>query len=277
MENSDKYYWHRYIEEYNAVFREIKTPANILEFGILKGDSIRWLLGKFPAANIYGADILPTQDSWPKSDRTKYFQMDQGQVGLIEKLFNTIPEKLDLIIEDGSHLPQHQKNCLIEGLKNINSGGVYILEDLHTSHPSHPYYQNYAVNSLSYFSKISLKLLGKLGFMRIKQYLIAALVKDVSYIGPFHLLLFIEKKLKENKFIEDSLLDELSKKSLFSKDEIIFLFEKISTIQIYKRTTLPLKCYNCQTSNFDYHLLRCKCGADLYSECDSISAIIRLK
>jgi hypothetical protein len=119
--------------------------------------------------------------------------------------------------------------------------------------------------------------LKKVGFKGLREFILNATSKNEKYIGPLHLLLFLEHTLNQNKLLEDSILDELSNKSLFSKDEIIFIFEKISSIQIFKRTTLPLKCYNCQTSNFDYHSLKCKCGADLYSECDSISAIIRLK
>ena len=47
----------------------------------------------------------------------------------------------DLVIEDGSHHPIHQRNCLVETLPHVREGGLYILEDIHTAHPAHALYR----------------------------------------------------------------------------------------------------------------------------------------
>ena len=127
---SDKVFWHGYLDFYENFFKGRSFPV-IAEFGLFKGDSIRWLLHRFPEARIYGADILPPQSSWPIDDRVSYFRLDQENIPEIREFLSQ--NKFDLIIEDGSHIPKHQVQCLIEGMRVLNSGGIYILEDIHTS------------------------------------------------------------------------------------------------------------------------------------------------
>jgi hypothetical protein len=277
MTNSDKNYWHRYTEEYEMVFKENNHPINILELGIFRGESIKWLIEKFPNSNIFGADILDIQEEWPRSNKVKYFHVDQGEITTIKKLFSDIAEELDLIIEDGSHRPQHQKNCFIEGIKHLTDGGIYILEDLHTSHPSHSHYQEHIIKTLPLYIQSFLSILKKIKFTSLRKLLIDKFIKNKQFFGPLHLLLYFEQKLKLNIDLEETQLIEISKNSLFSKEEILFLYEKIKFIKIYRRSTLPLKCYSCGNSNFNYNLLKCSCGADVYAESDSISAIIKTK
>jgi hypothetical protein len=47
---------------------------------------------------------------------------------------------------------------------------------------------------------------------------------------------------------------------------------------ILKRAALPLRCWQCgqSTPAFDFGSLRCQCGAPLYEEADSMSALIRV-
>jgi trans-aconitate methyltransferase len=148
LRTSDKFFWHKYVDFYEAFF-ENKNFKTIAEIGIFKGNSIRWLLERFPSAYVYGADILPMQPEWPIDNRFSFTQLDQGNVVDLRKFLNQ--EKFDLIIEDGSHIPAHQALCLIEGIKVLSPNGMYILEDIHTSHPG------YALRKSSIFSKISSK------------------------------------------------------------------------------------------------------------------------
>lgn len=240
---SDKQYWHRYLPIYLEEIEKLTNCRHILEFGVYKGDSIRWLCAQFPDAKIYGCDILPVKPEWPKSSNIEYFYVDQGNQESIQNLFKNIDKNLDLIIEDGSHLPKHQKNCLLEGLRYLSNGGLYILEDLHTSHPEHPYYKKSGRN----------------------------------YISALHLLLCLEHIISIGKELDKNLLKEISSKSLFSSDEVEEILNKVLKIRIYKRATLPYKCYSCGESNFNYHRLKCVCGADIYSCSDSITAIITTK
>ncbi len=243
LKGSDKQFWHRYIPLYEEELGKLVRCNNVLEFGVFKGESIRWLNNKFPHAEIFAADILPIQPEWPVASNIKYYYVDQGSLETIETLFNTIDKELDLVIEDGSHLPDHQRNCLMESVKHITSGGVYILEDLHTSHPEHQFYKKNGSN----------------------------------YIGSFHLLLCFEHLISTGKNLDSSTLKDISKKSLFTANEIEYLFRKISNIKIYKRATLPHRCYRCGSTDFNYHEIKCKCGIGIYSPSDSITAVITIR
>jgi hypothetical protein len=240
---SDKQYWHRYIPVYVEELSKMKQCERILEFGVFKGDSIRWLQNSYPSAQIFGCDILPVQPGWPTSEHIKYFYVDQALPASVNSIFGAIGEDLDLIIEDGSHIPEHQRNCLVEGIKHLKPQGVYILEDIHTSHPEHPYYNKIGVN----------------------------------YVGPLHLLLFIEHFKALGKSLDKNILEKFSSNSLFNPEQVEFIFNKISQIRIYKRATLPLKCYACGSSDFEYNTMKCKCGVYLYSGSDSMTAIIHIQ
>jgi hypothetical protein len=229
---TDKQYWHGYITEYEErVFSKLTNPTNILEFGVGRGGSIEWLTNRFPEAHIVGADILPMQDCWPRSDKISYYHIDQSQRLQIRSIFEDNHTSFDLIIEDGSHNPEHQVNCLVESIPWLNSGGYYILEDIHTSCTSRP------------------------------------------PLNAYHLLLafnHIRKALIPSKI--DALL---GKESYFSWQEIQYLFSNINTIHLYKRETLPSKCWSCQGNNFDYIELKCSCGEFLLPPNDSMAFILK--
>jgi predicted O-methyltransferase YrrM len=133
VNTSDKIFWHGYINFYETFFLDFH-PTKIAEIGVLNGNSIRWLQNRFPNAKIIGADILPINSNWPTHDNVSYIQMDQSKKSDVEKLFSMGP--FDLIIEDGSHIPEHQVLSLLLGITSLNRGGIYILEDIHTSHPA---------------------------------------------------------------------------------------------------------------------------------------------
>lgn len=130
LKSSDKFFWHGYIEFYEQFFKN-REFKNIAEIGVFKGNSIRWLLERFHQSKILAGDILSTQPEWPVNNRVQYVQMDQGNRQQVEDFFAT--QSFDLIIDDGSHLPQHQVMSLIAGWDSLEKNGIYILEDIHTN------------------------------------------------------------------------------------------------------------------------------------------------
>jgi len=241
--HSDKFFWHRYVDFYEGAFSELGHVSAILEFGVYKGASIRWLAERFPDARIVGCDILRQRTDWPVSRRIEYAQVDQGSVEQLRALFRRLDTPFDLIIEDGSHQFLHQRNCLVESISHLRDRGMYILEDIHVSHPSHPNYR--------------------------------ALGRD-GLIGPLHFLLAIEHFKVTGLEMDDRTIHQLGGDSVFTPEDVALLFRKIQRIDIYKRATLPHRCFYCGRSDFDYAKLSCRCGANLYGESDSISAILRV-
>lgn len=241
--DSDKSFWHRYTGFYERAFSTLGDVSSILEFGVFKGDSIRWLAERFPQARIVGCDIVPPQPSWPVSPRVGYARLDQGSVEQIRRLFEHLNTKFDLIIEDGSHKPVHQRNCLVETLSYLRPGGMYILEDIHTAHPEHPLYRE---------------------------------LKRATVVGPLHLLLALEHLQARSAALDEATVARLTGDSLFSRDDVELVFRLVRSVDIYRRATLPLRCYNCGKSAFHYGALRCECGADLYGVADSMTAVLRV-
>lgn len=241
LATSDKSFWHAYTGFYEKHFPE-EVRGSILEFGVFKGNSIRWLLAEFPDSRIYGADILPLQPEWPIDDRVTYVEMDQGDEVQISEVLKRV-DRLQLIVEDGSHVPLHQSNCLKHGLSALAPGGIYVLEDIHTSHPAHSQYKD------------------EFGDRRGQTSL--------------SVLLGVEHLLRQGKTPTPAQIDALAAGDHFNSDEVRQLFDQIGSIDFYKRTTLPTSCWRCGSSRFDYHAFKCECGVDLMSEADSMTIVIK--
>jgi hypothetical protein len=250
---SDKIYWHKYINFYEKLLP--KDATNILEIGVFKGQSIHYWREKYPNANIFGLDIVEPSEAWPKDDRITYFKADQSDSQNYHAILQSIGAPIDILIEDGSHDPYHQKISLVESLNYLKNGSIYILEDIHTAHPHHPYYKKRAGVFLGSGVKRWFK-------------------KDPDVFMPLQCLLLIEH-LKSNGKTPNDIKDTLDfKNSLFSYAEIELLFNKIKKLKFYRRNVLPDYCYACKTDNFDYTSLRCSCGTELYLGTDSMSVVL---
>ncbi|HRH51320.1 MAG TPA: hypothetical protein PLP23_21385 [Panacibacter sp.] len=255
---SDKVYWHQFDEFY---FNNIQIdPQNILEIGIAKGNSIRLLRDKYPLASIFGFDIIEQQSSWPVDDNIFYYKVDQGDMLSFRELMYRINRRFDLIIEDGSHDPLHQKISLIECLNFISEGGIYVLEDLHTAKIKHRLYIERGLKDFP---------------VKPPWFNFSNKPKNFyNYFGPLHCLLLIDFFIRKNLIAINSESVDFDK-SLFSLSEIELLLKKVKGIDFFKRLRLPYYCYNCKKSDFNFSTLKCNCGADLYSDTDSMTSIIR--
>lgn len=180
------------------------------------------------------------------------------------------------IIEDGSHFPEHQKNCLVENIQHIKNGGIYILVDIHTSHPDHFYYQRFSVQFANTIELSLLKFANR-SFGLMSTYKEKLLFKN-CFLGPLQVLLWIEHCI-HNNFKPDRQTIEavVADKSIFSVAEIQLLFSRISEINFYRRASLPDSCFLCGSTEFNYKNLLCVCGNPVYHNADSMTAIIRMR
>lgn len=245
LHESDKSFWHGFVDFYETFFHNRKIEK-IAEIGIFKGNSVRWLLDRFPSAIIYGADILSIQKVWPIDKRFIFSQLDQGDRALLENFFSQ--DLFDLIIEDGSHIPSHQVLALLEGVKRLNDGGIYILEDIHTSHRR---YDVKSIGSIEYCAQQ-------------KGNALTVLLAIMHY--------------KELGIVIDQIKAQIiSEGSLFSKEEVIFLDENLKSINFYRRNKLPQKCYACGNVDYNFSSLKCICGVEVFADADSMSFVLEKK
>lgn len=143
---TDKAYFHEFTKVYEDIFLEHRhKKLKFLEVGIWVGSSLIMWEEYFTNALIYGADKFSEEERIDISKRylegkhkdikfnsakTQTFVIDQEK----EEDLLTLPNDLDIIIEDGGHtMIQQQITLNILFRKKLKSGGIYILEDLHTS------------------------------------------------------------------------------------------------------------------------------------------------
>lgn len=234
MNASDKVFWHHYVAFYEKFFAG-RTIEKIAEIGVFRGNSIRWLLERFPQAIIHGADILPVQPEWPVDLRFNFTRLDQGDLPALRQFFTGAD--FDLIIEDGSHVPEHQALALLEGIPALRSGGLYLLEDIHTSHPAHPGSGGRRGNALT-------------------------------------ILLGIDHCIRNGLPFDAQRIRLLASGSLLDETQVRALAGCIESVELYRRTRLPDYCYRCGANDFDYSLLKCRCGVDVFADADSMTIAI---
>ena len=118
---------HNYLELMNLHLRPLREKAlKILEIGVQTDKSVKLWKEYFPNAIIYGFDIDPNCKKF-EEERIKIIIGDQSKIKSLEK----VPDDLDVIIDDGSHIESHVITSLNYLYKNkLKIGGIYLIEDM---------------------------------------------------------------------------------------------------------------------------------------------------
>jgi hypothetical protein len=130
---TDKVTHHGYHRFYPQYLEPIRLAASgMLEIGVLEQASSYLWKDYFPKAHIYGVDI---GDKVSNDPRITYLKADQSVEKDLLRVIQSIQHPVQFIIDDGSHIPQHQIatfNLFFDKL--LQPGGVYIVEDIETSY-----------------------------------------------------------------------------------------------------------------------------------------------
>lgn len=119
---------HDYLKYYERHLPD--DPKRILEIGAFKGASLRLWKEAFPKAEIVCFDLFQDPDNITKQEvESMGIIAIQGDQGYTQDL-SRIPGNFDVIIDDGSHRADHQILSLNFLWDRVNSGGVYVVEDL---------------------------------------------------------------------------------------------------------------------------------------------------
>jgi len=124
---------HGYLQIYHKFFEENKFSKKIVEIGTYMGDigSLEFLSSYFKDAVIYGVDINDYSNL--NNEKIKTLIFNQEDRDDLNKLLEIIGDDIDIIIDDGGHTMRQQQISFGHLFKSIKSGGIYIIEDLHTS------------------------------------------------------------------------------------------------------------------------------------------------
>ena len=121
---------HDYLGVYENNLRHLRDRDFVLvEIGVHQGASVRMWEQYFSRARIIGVDIKPECKQF-ESDRVEIQVGDQGNQGFLSKLAKRRPL---VVVDDGSHRWHHQINTFKTLWPHIPPGGVFVVEDIHTS------------------------------------------------------------------------------------------------------------------------------------------------
>jgi cephalosporin hydroxylase len=133
--------WHHYFDIYDRHFLKYKgTNPVILEIGVAKGGSLEmWNYYFKGECTIYGIDIDPQCKKYESEfSNVKIFIGDQSDTNFLNQIKSEVP-KVDILIDDGSHMNRHIIKSFEELYSTVTPGGTYLIEDLHTSYWSEYY------------------------------------------------------------------------------------------------------------------------------------------
>jgi len=124
--------WRGYLSTYDKYFSPIRDQSlKILEIGIYKGGSLKMWKEYFPKSIIFGIDI--NNNSIFNENRIICKQANQGSRKDLQFVVNEIGDNIDIIIDDGSHIMNHQQISLGFLFPFLKPNGFYVIEDIHTS------------------------------------------------------------------------------------------------------------------------------------------------
>jgi len=126
--------WIHYFDIYDSHFSKFrKKNITVLEFGVFQGGSLQmWKKYFGKRARIIGVDINPDCKKLEEKGVEIYIG-DQENRKFLKKLMKKIGE-VDVVIEDGGHTMRQQINTFEEVYPHVKEGGVFLIEDLHTSY-----------------------------------------------------------------------------------------------------------------------------------------------
>lgn len=130
---------HGYLPFYARYLGPLRLRRNvILEIGIgeyesrTPGGSLHVWRDYFPRSLVVGLDLHPKDvDLGP---RVRAYQGDQSSPDDLARVVRDIGGTLDVVIDDGSHVGEHQWVSFQHLFPRVRSGGWYVIEDLSTSY-----------------------------------------------------------------------------------------------------------------------------------------------
>lgn len=139
---TDKCNWHHYTPHYHEMFKERRYQVRkVLEIGIgdssmknpsgepyQPGASLRMWESYFPCAQIFALDN--NASVLFSAGRIRSFLCDQGNEQWLRDIPGVIGGDFDLIVDDGSHVPEHQVNTAKILVPLLAPNGIYVIEDV---------------------------------------------------------------------------------------------------------------------------------------------------
>jgi hypothetical protein len=188
---------HMYTDRYSLYLEQYRDiEFNLLEIGVFDGASVKMWKEYFPKANIVALDIDPRCKQY-EEDRIDIHIGDQTDVKFLQDVFNKYGH-FEVILDDGGHSWKQQIISFETLFPLLTPGGLYFVEDMHTSYVSRSVWDDYYITGMNYFKNLtdSINLNGKsfCGYKEINNQPLDYYEKNVDYIHFYKSVLAISKK-----------------------------------------------------------------------------------
>jgi trans-aconitate methyltransferase len=147
--------FHHYLDFYQKHLPDRDFKGRLLEIGVMDGLSMKMWREYYPDAEIVGIDIKDMSmfhnTDWQVPESVKLLTLDGTKAKDMRPL-----GKFDIILDDGSHyMKDQQASFELLYYSQLTDDGVYILEDLWTSHIA--LYQNAPITTIDFLKKLEAK------------------------------------------------------------------------------------------------------------------------
>lgn len=126
---------HNYCDKYEKYLPFNRyDKLNILEIGVLNGKSLNTWREYYYKSKIVGIDINPNCEQYNDRENGIYVEIGSqaDNVFLLDIMREYGP--FDMILDDGSHINEHVIYSFEHLFESVKSGGIYVVEDVHTSY-----------------------------------------------------------------------------------------------------------------------------------------------
>jgi hypothetical protein len=203
---------HLFTPVYDKIFSALRyKKINLLEIGVggyedpySGGESIFLWKSYFPFARLFFLDIVDKTHF--SQGRVKVFQGSQNDADILQNIVREAGE-FDVIIDDGSHINQHQIESFETLLPFLKDGGIYIIEDTQTSYwprfggGGHQT-KEYENSCMRYFLRLADEL--NYGEYLDKKFSPSEINKKIIEIGFYHNMIVVMKGNNEQVAIIES-------------------------------------------------------------------------
>lgn len=135
---------HNFVDLYDRYLTPLQDSVHrILEIGVFNGASHKMWKCFFDSAEVYGIDIRPKP--WVEQLGIHTYVTNQANREQLQVFVDSSGGHFDVIIDDGGHYMSHQQVSLGFLFDQVEPGGLFIIEDVHTSIPA--YYEGFGQDS----------------------------------------------------------------------------------------------------------------------------------
>ena len=190
---------HQYTDRYSMYLEQYRDiEFNLLEIGVFDGASVKMWKDYFPKATIVAIDIDPRCKQY-EEDRIHIHIGDQTDIDFLLSVVDQY-KHFEVILDDGGHSFKQQIVSFETFFPKLTAGGLYFIEDLHTSYRPGSVWDDYHITGVDYFKNIvdKINLYGKsfCGYKEIGDQPLDYYERNVDFIHFYKSVLAISKKIR---------------------------------------------------------------------------------